>query len=699
MAFFGCCMNPKLTRFCKTPFVLLVVGWICMYVSFLLISFGDPYQEVSRHPIPITSMGNGLLKSNNDSHMMFGRPFFIYIIGCKRELRSLLDNLTAVGCPGESNLYIFLDKCDSLPPNWSDVLKYNWKCGYFNIKKMTKKQGLRNMWLSVFRHIAAQGVASYNLILEDDVRVSKFAWQGLTSLLPYTNMASHRVGVSLSVITKNEMTGPPFQDWSGVDSVTSCAFETTLPSSWAPVYESWVADPFLTFVYERLQHNYNRVEEESSKSRDYGRFQLQPKVLELPDHRSNVWPHSWKKFMIEWMYINGYTMIYPNLKNGVAASLFLPGEHTYGKIKQHGLNQGVYKCDIPRLPVVNNFLKASSLYEIARESVAHVYRMGKPFKSVALAGGGRQCFLDRVKNLPRTLNYYDNVRTFSYMPQYGINNQIIAYKHAILMQDIIGRVVIPPELHYPRASANPQDSRPVSRFFETTTVSVAPRRDPPGFTLIVEPTPIAEKLVPGSHEIVFGNLSQAAISLWLSSCKDSSLHFNGMFSSLNSLHSSLVAFNSKMKLLADKTGDYLGGMDKYTCVHLRNGDFYSACDQFKKSNKPWFNNLFKQGYLCKTYVEDILKFINLNQRLLVISPEPLPSILDVTTSLDVDYVVKKMGGTGPLESLFVEQMLCSRSRNVILNRFSTFSSLIKEMRDGNKLQGVTYFKRATKGTI
>jgi hypothetical protein len=40
----------------------------------------------------------------------------------------------------------------------------------------------------------------------------------------------------------------------------------------------------------------------------------------VPDVRSNRWQRSWKKFFIEFQYLRGYVMLYPNYDNFVSLS-------------------------------------------------------------------------------------------------------------------------------------------------------------------------------------------------------------------------------------------------------------------------------------------------------------------------------------------------------------------------------------------
>ena len=59
---------------------------------------------------------------------------------------------------------------------------------------------------------------------------------------------------------------------------------------------------------------------------------LSPDVLRIPGSRSNVWPHSWKRFMVDFAYARGLLTLYPNLPGelGLATTLQLSEAHAAG---------------------------------------------------------------------------------------------------------------------------------------------------------------------------------------------------------------------------------------------------------------------------------------------------------------------------------------------------------------------------------
>ena len=66
--------------------------------------------------------------------------------------------------------------------------------------------------------------------------------------------------------------------------------------------------------------------------------------LALPRSRSNVWPRSWKRFLIDFMYGRGYVMLYPNLNDQRAFST------TYMEHGDHTAKDGKRRSPYSRKP-------------------------------------------------------------------------------------------------------------------------------------------------------------------------------------------------------------------------------------------------------------------------------------------------------------------------------------------------------------
>ena len=69
--------------------------------------------------------------------------------------------------------------------------------------------------------------------------------------------------------------------------------------------------------------------------------------LALPRSRSNVWPRSWKRFLIDFMYGRGYVMLYPNLNDQRAFST------TYMEHGDHTAKDGKRRSPYSRKPNPN----------------------------------------------------------------------------------------------------------------------------------------------------------------------------------------------------------------------------------------------------------------------------------------------------------------------------------------------------------
>lgn len=148
------------------------------------------------------------------------------------------------------------------------------------------------------------------------------------------------MGISLSPIRMQELR-KPFTRWhaeTGLNSTgkPSNAFLSSVPSSWGSAYftDRWLE--FAPFVELRLQHPFYDVEaEKTAKSvGKYDQLHLTPQELYIPNGcRSNVWPQSWKRFMVDFMFARGTLMLYPSLpgERAFASTLQLSGSHVSAK--------------------------------------------------------------------------------------------------------------------------------------------------------------------------------------------------------------------------------------------------------------------------------------------------------------------------------------------------------------------------------
>ncbi|KIY43720.1 hypothetical protein FISHEDRAFT_52978 [Fistulina hepatica ATCC 64428] len=157
---------------------------------------------------------------------------------------------------------------------------------------------------------------SYGLLLEDDVELSPmfYAWSKM-ALLKYrygrlVDRSDLLFGISLYQQKNTELQidgRRPFDARSLFHTLhldfPSTPYLSQIPCSWGAVYfpEHW-----------REFHNYLAF-----RLSEYV-FSIEQNIV--PDLRSNRWLRSWKKYFIEFVYLRGYVMLYPNYADFVSLS-------------------------------------------------------------------------------------------------------------------------------------------------------------------------------------------------------------------------------------------------------------------------------------------------------------------------------------------------------------------------------------------
>ena len=88
-----------------------------------------------------------------------------------------------------------------------------------------------------------------------------------------------------------------------------------VPCSWGALYFGSMWRAFLHFYRARVRPPFfNLAQETTQRGVGKNREPLGDPALLLPGSRSNVWPRSWKRFMVDFMYGRGYLMLYPNMR-------------------------------------------------------------------------------------------------------------------------------------------------------------------------------------------------------------------------------------------------------------------------------------------------------------------------------------------------------------------------------------------------
>lgn len=225
-------------------------------------------------------------------------------VSLKRLFKSLEDS---VYHGDQLNLLVNMEQTSDLPTR-KLVEGFEWRHGPKIVRQRIIQAGLLPAVIESWYPSSAHD--SYGVLLEDDVEVSPYFYGWLKfSVLHYrysNDPRNERIyGISLYQPQHNELKPEgrrPFivtnlLDRLGVRPIT-IPYASQVPCSWGALFfpESWVG--FQRFLTYRLADQLPGVS-------------VADPVIPVPI-RSNRWPQSWKKYMIEWVYLRGQIMIYPN---------------------------------------------------------------------------------------------------------------------------------------------------------------------------------------------------------------------------------------------------------------------------------------------------------------------------------------------------------------------------------------------------
>ncbi|WAQ81735.1 hypothetical protein PtA15_2A46 [Puccinia triticina] len=184
---------------------------------------------------------------------------------------------------------------------------FMWKHGSKTVRKRIIQGGLLPAVVESWYPSSAHD--SYGVLLEDDVEVSGYFYGWLKfAVLGYRysgRPAGKIYGISLYQPQHSELRPEGRRPFHAPDLLAGLGvhpptmpYASQVPCSWGALFfpETWTA-------FER-----------------YLTFRLANQIPGLPLHqpvipspiRSNRWPKSWKKYLIEWVYLRGLVMIYPN---------------------------------------------------------------------------------------------------------------------------------------------------------------------------------------------------------------------------------------------------------------------------------------------------------------------------------------------------------------------------------------------------
>ncbi|KAJ1543113.1 hypothetical protein HK405_009486 [Cladochytrium tenue] len=258
-----------------------------------------------------------------------GLPITLHVFAWRRaqSLRRLLDSLLAAdyfspGLGAAVPLVLHLDG------GWSPAVgaladTLLWPHGPKAVVRSQVHVGLRRMMLDAWRPVTDSELA---IFLEDDVEVSPLffryaSWCANSFLVPTGTphesspppLSSGVIGCSLYTPRVDEISTanrdpalPPA--WRPADTLAGKPgmFLFQLPCSWGAVYQGGAWRRFIDYFRRALQ----RDDEDGEGSRGDV----------VPMSRSNSWRNSWKKYLIEHMYAEGLTLLYPSLPNETSFS-------------------------------------------------------------------------------------------------------------------------------------------------------------------------------------------------------------------------------------------------------------------------------------------------------------------------------------------------------------------------------------------
>jgi hypothetical protein len=190
------------------------------------------------------------------------------------------------------------------------VQSFDFKHGHKKVRHRIRKGGLMpaivESWYPSHNH-------NYGVLLEDDIELSPlfYSWSKYT-ILKYRYSGNEDAykyiyGVSLYSPRNLELlpegrrpfNPEPVLEQGGFSK--RAPYATQIPCSWGAVYfpEHW--QEFHTYLTERL------AKEDKYTGSYYN--------ITVPGSRSERWKKSWKKYLIQLVYLRGYAMVYPNFQD------------------------------------------------------------------------------------------------------------------------------------------------------------------------------------------------------------------------------------------------------------------------------------------------------------------------------------------------------------------------------------------------
>lgn len=243
----------------------------------------------------------------------------------KKSLMRLLSSLEQAQYEGDVvPLHLFLEANQS-PEIIQYASTYHWMHGPLQVHVRHTRGGLIN---AVVESWYPTSPTECVVFLEDDIEVSPlfFAWlkRVLRAFAKDGEEDSKWAGISL--YTPRIMEYHPHKkkhEYAKLEGKADLAgmlpFRHQQPCSWGALYFPHVWQEFRLYLLHRLRNGHSR-----------GHFNI-------PGSRSNGWRSSWKKYMMELFWMQGYYLVYPNLpeQRSFSTNHMEAGEHISVGSRKH----------------------------------------------------------------------------------------------------------------------------------------------------------------------------------------------------------------------------------------------------------------------------------------------------------------------------------------------------------------------------
>lgn len=350
----NCRTNDGVTR------MFLFLSFFC--ISDLIVYFAA--ERIHGYEKNLISKPHTIMNSNFKSYSELPklyprsiekREFIILVFGWKRKesLERLVKSLQNSEYLNKSVQLQFHIEFEPSKKVHEYVESVQWPFGTKTITYRNIKFGLERMIMESWN---PSNDNEFAFFFEDDIEVHPFFFKFALKALDHLEIVKKSgtiVGIALNTPRFDEV-NESGSIWLPENEIghESKIFLFQQACSWGALYFPWKWQEFLNY-YNRRRHGYvNKIDHS----------------VVIPKSFVNLWDHSWKKYLMEMMILEGYVMIYPSLHNQEGLSMHHreEGEHT-GNLKN--LNKVVDYFVIPITSDRNAKLLIEELQKISIDSL------------------------------------------------------------------------------------------------------------------------------------------------------------------------------------------------------------------------------------------------------------------------------------------------------------------------------------------